>query len=101
MTNTEYCPCCGNHCKKGSFKCNKGAMYFAKLQLKTQINKSKVSDEAEQDDRLKNIVHLLKKVHHKIDKHKHEISLQQIFSILSEDEIKQLEQTLKNLKEQF
>ena len=101
MTNTEHCPCCGNHCQKGSFKCNKGAMYFAKLQLKKQIKESHCSDEAAQEDRLKNIVHLLKKVHRKIDKHKHEQSLQQIFSILSEDEIKQLERTLTTLREQF
>lgn len=101
MKDMEHCPCCSNHCLKGSFKCNKGAMYFAKLQLNEKRKECQVVESVKNTDDLKHIVHLLKKVSHKIEKHKHDISLEQLFSTLNDMEIKQLESLLQKLREMF
>ena len=99
MKNTECCPCCGNHCKKGEFKCNKGAMYFAQLELNEKIQEPKFVKSKAGEEKFKDIIHLIKKISHKIKKHKENISPEKTFSVLNDDEILQLYVTLKKIKE--
>ena len=66
MKNIECCPCCSNHCIKGMFKCNKGAMYFAKLELNEKIKEPKLVKSEQREEKFKDIIHLIKKISHKI-----------------------------------
>ena len=99
MKISEYCPCCSNHCTKGEFKCNKGAMYFAKLELNEKFQEPKLVKSEAREEKFKDIIHLIKKISHKIKKHKENISPEKTFSVLNDDEILQLYVTLKKIKE--
>ena len=101
MKDVEHCPCCSNHCLKGNCKCNRGAMYFARLELNVKKQEFKKLEIKNQDEQLEHIVHLLRKLSHKIEKHSRDISLVQIFSALNNDEVLQLELMLQKLRQQF